>query len=125
MGKIIVPTFRYCQYYSDEMRPSDAEQLLSLVNKPEIQKWMTSLGVFNTIGSAIDFIELFKNAERNGRGFLRAIRCDGCTDMIGFIGLCDLSFDPSFFYALSPDAWGHGCKLPPKSEQFCQRKLNS
>lgn len=108
MDKIVVPTLRYCQYYSDEMRPSDADHLLSLVNKPEIQKWMASLGLFNSVGDAIDFIELFKVAERNGRGLLRAIRCDSCSKMIGFIGLCDLSFAPSVFYALSPDAWGQG-----------------
>lgn len=112
-------------YHIQEIQQDDAVSLCGIVNDAEVKYWMKALGEIYGRNDVEEFIRMFIVAAEEGRGVLMSIKCDDNPELVGFLGICDLLFDPTLFYALAPGFRGLGImtSFVRALTEFLHRKL--
>lgn len=86
-----------------EVTDNDCLKLTEIINDKETSLFLPELiEICNAPEGVRNMVNTFKKYKNQGEGYLWGLRLD--KTLIGFVGVIDLSYKPSIFYALHPKA---------------------
>ena len=97
------PTLKTRRLKLTEVTDKDCLKLTEIINDKETNLFLPELiGICDAPKGVQNMVNTFKKYQNQGEGYLWGLRLDKA--LIGFVGVIDLSYKPSIFYALHPKA---------------------
>ena len=97
------PTLKTKRLKLTEVTDKDCLKLTEIINDKETNIFLSELiGICDAPKGVQNLVNTFKKYQNQGEGYLWGLRLDKA--LIGFVGVIDLSYKPSIFYALHPKA---------------------